>query len=97
MLKPMFDYVLVRRDEVQEKTSGGLIVADAAKEKPSTGTVVASGDGIITDKSYPERIPTGFKKGDRILFPRFMGMEVEWDGETLFMLKAENIMAKIEV
>lgn len=96
MLKPMFDYVLVRRDEVQEKTAGGLIVADSAKEKPSTGTVIDTGDGIITDKSYPNRIPTGFKAGDRVLFPRFMGMEVEWDGEQLFMLKADNIMAKIE-
>ena len=55
MLKPMFDFVLVRRDDVQEKTSGGLIIADTAKEQPSTGTVVATGDGVITDKSYPDR------------------------------------------
>lgn len=95
MLKPLFNYVLVKKDQTQEKSQGGILIADTSKEKPSTGVVIAVGDGLPATETGI-LIPTGFKEGERVLFPRFIGVDVEFDGEKYYMLRSTDIMAKIE-
>lgn len=95
MLKPLFNYVLVKKDQTQEKSQGGIIIADTSKEKPSTGIVIAVGEGIPATETGV-LIPTGFKEGDHVLFPRFIGIDVEFENEKYYMLRATDIMAKIE-
>lgn len=94
-LKPLFNYVIVMRDETQEKSKGGILIADTSKEKPSTGVVIGVGDGIPATETG-EIIPTGFEIGDKVLFPRFIGTEIEWGKETLYVMKNTDIMAKIK-
>jgi len=92
--KPLHDRVLVRRVESEEKTSGGLIIPDSAKEKPSEGEVVACGDGARKDSG--ELIAMGVKAGDRILFGKWSGTEVTIDGEELLIMKESDILGLIE-
>lgn len=94
-LKPLFNYVIVQRDETQEKSKGGILIADTSQEKPSTGTVVGVGDGIYATDTG-ELLPVGFSVGDRVLFPRFIGQEIEWGNEKLYVLRNTDIMAKIK-
>ena len=89
-LKPLHDRVLVRRVQSEEKTSGGLIIPDSAKEKPSEGEVVACGDGARKDNG--ELIAMAVKAGDRILFGKWSGTEVTVAGEELLMMKESDIM-----
>ncbi|WP_372573806.1 co-chaperone GroES [Ruegeria jejuensis] len=89
-LKPLHDRVLVRRVESEEKTAGGLIIPDSAKEKPSEGEVVAIGEGARKDSG--ELIAMSVKAGDRILFGKWSGTEVSIDGEELLMMKESDIM-----
>jgi chaperonin GroES len=89
-LKPLHDRVLVARTEGDEKTSGGLIIPDSAKEKPSEGTVVACGDGARKDSG--ELIPMAVATGDKILFGKWSGTEVTVDGQELLMMKESDIM-----
>ncbi|MAY86577.1 co-chaperone GroES [Arenibacterium halophilum] len=93
-LKPLHDRVLVRRVQSEEKTSGGLIIPDSAKEKPSEGEVVACGDGARKDNG--ELIAMAVKAGDRILFGKWSGTEVTVAGEELLMMKESDIMGIIE-
>lgn len=93
-LKPLHDRVLVRRTESEEKTAGGLIIPDSAKEKPAEGLVVAVGAGARDDDG--ERIALDVKEGDRILFGKWSGTEVTVDGEELLMMKESDIMGIIE-
>ena len=93
-LKPLHDRVLVRRVESEEKTSGGLIIPDSAKEKPSEGEVVACGEGARKDSG--ELISMSVKAGDRILFGKWSGTEVTLEGEELLMMKESDIMGIIE-
>jgi len=92
--KPLHDRVLVRRVESEEKTSGGLIIPDSAKEKPSEGVVVACGDGARKDSG--ELIAMGVVNGDRILFGKWSGTEVTVDGEELLIMKESDIMGILE-
>ena len=87
--KPLHDRVLVRRVESEEKTSGGLIIPDSAKEKPSEGEVVACGDGARKDSG--ELIEMAVSAGDRILFGKWSGTEVTIDGEELLIMKESDI------
>ena len=87
---PLHDRVLVRRLESEEKTAGGLIIPDSAKEKPSEGEVVAVGAGARDDDG--ERIPMDVKAGDRILFGKWSGTEITLDGEELLIMKESDIM-----
>ncbi|KRS16640.1 co-chaperone GroES [Roseovarius indicus] len=88
--KPLHDRVLVRRVESEEKTSGGLIIPDSAKEKPQEGEVVAVGAGTRDDDG--DRIALDVKAGDRILFGKWSGTEITLDGEELLIMKESDIL-----
>ena len=92
---PLHDRVLVRRIEGEDKTSGGLIIPDSAKEKPQEGEVISCGEGARKDSG--DLIPMGVKAGDRILFGKWSGTEVKIDGEDLLIMKESDIMGVIEV
>ena len=91
---PLHDRVLVRRLEGEEKTAGGLIIPDSAKEKPQEGEVVACGEGARKDSG--ELIPMAVKAGDRILFGKWSGTEVKIDGEDLLIMKESDILGVVE-
>lgn len=93
-LKPIQDRVLVRREDAEEKTSGGIIIPDTSKEKPSKGTVVAVGDGARDDKG--NIIPMTLKVNDKVFFTKWGGTEVKIDGEELLIMKESDILAIIE-
>ncbi|SFG42097.1 chaperonin GroES [Palleronia marisminoris] len=87
---PLHDRVLVRRVESDEKTKGGLIIPDSAKEKPQEGEVVAVGAGARDEDG--ERIAMDVKQGDRILFGKWSGTEITIDGEELLIMKESDIL-----
>ena len=89
-LKPLHDRVLVRRVESDEKTAGGLIIPDSAKEKPAEGLIVAAGEGARKDNG--ELIAMAVKEGDKILFGKLSGTEVTIDGEELLIMKESDIL-----
>jgi len=89
-LKPLHDRVLVRRTEGEEKTAGGLIIPDSAKEKPAEGVIVACGEGARKDSG--ELIEMAVKDGDRVLFGKWSGTEVSVDGEELLMMKESDVL-----
>ena len=91
---PLHDRVLVRRIEGEEKTKGGLIIPDTAKEKPSEGEVIAVGEGARKDSG--ELIPPAVKAGDRILFGKWSGTEVKLDGVEYLIMKESDIMGILE-
>ena len=89
-LKPLHDRVLVRRVESDEKTAGGLIIPDSAKEKPAEGLVVAAGEGARKDNG--ELIAMAVKEGDKILFGKWSGTEGTIDGEELLIMKESDVL-----
>ncbi|MFZ5752463.1 MAG: co-chaperone GroES [Pseudomonadota bacterium] len=91
--KPLHDRVVVKRVQSDEKTKGGLIIPDTAKEKPAEGEVVAVGEGARKDSG--ELIPMSVKKGDRILFGKWSGTEVTLNGEELLIMKESDILGII--
>ncbi|MBL4766645.1 MAG: co-chaperone GroES [Rhodobacteraceae bacterium] len=93
-LIPLHDRVLVRRTESEEKTSGGLIIPENAKEKPAEGVIVSVGAGLRDDDG--DRIALDVKAGDTVLFGKWGGTEVTVDGEELLMMKESDIMGIIE-
>src|ERR687894_1428941 len=92
--RPLHDRVLVRRVEAEEKTAGGIIIPDTAKEKPQEGEVIAVGAGTLNDRG--ELRPLDVKAGDRILFGKWSGTEVKLDGEELLIMKESDIMGVLE-
>jgi chaperonin GroES len=92
--RPLHDRVVVRRVEAEEKTSGGIIIPDTAKEKPMEGEVVACGPGARGDDGKVQ--PLDVKAGDRVLFGKWSGTEVKLDGEDLIIMKESDIMGIIE-
>ncbi len=92
--RPLHDRVLVRRLEEDERSSGGIIIPDTAKEKPMQGEVVAAGSGARNDKG--EITALDVKKGDFILFGKWSGSEVKIDGEDLVIMKESDILGIIE-
>lgn len=90
---PLHDRVVVRRTEGDEKTAGGLIIPDAAKEKPSEGEIVAAGAGLRDDAG--NRIAMDVKAGDKILFGKWSGTEIKIDGEDLLIMKESDILGVI--
>ncbi len=90
---PLHDRVVVRRVEGDDKTAGGLIIPDSAKEKPAEGIVVAVGAGARDEDG--DRIPMDVKEGDKILFGKWSGTEVTLDGEELLIMKESDIMGII--
>lgn len=89
-IKPLRDRVIVRRLEEEDKTKGGIIIPDTAKEKPQAGEVVAVGSGKILEDGKVQ--PLEVKAGDRVLFGKYSGTEVKIDGEELLMMKEEDIL-----
>jgi chaperonin GroES len=92
--KPLHDRVLVKRIEQEEKTKGGIIIPDTAKEKPQEGKVVAVGKGKITEDGKLQ--PLDVKKGDRVLFNKYSGTEVNVDGEEHLIIREEDVLAICE-
>ncbi len=90
---PLHDRVVVRRTEGDEKTSGGLIIPDSAKEKPAEGEIVSVGEGARKDSG--ELIPMGVKAGQTVLFGKWSGTEIKLDGEDLLIMKESDIMGII--
>lgn len=93
-LKPLNDRVLVLRIEEDEKTVGGIIIPDTAKEKPQEGKVVAVGPGKLDDEG--QRIPLDVKENDRVLFGKYAGNEVKIDGVEHIIMREDDILAIVE-
>ena len=92
--RPLHDRVLVRRVTAEEKTAGGIIIPDTAKEKPQEGEVVAVGPGTLNDRGGLR--PLDVKAGDRVLFGKWSGTEVKIDGQDLLIMKESDIMGIVE-
>ncbi len=92
--RPLHDRVVVRRIEQDEKTAGGIIIPDTAKEKPTEGEVLAVGSGVRDENG--ELQPLDVKAGDRILFGKWSGTEVELDGDELLIMKESDIMGVLK-
>ena len=91
--RPLHDRVLVRRVEAEEKTAGGIIIPDSAKEKPAEGEIVSAGEGVRDEGG--DRIPLDVKVGDRVLFGKWSGTEVSVGGEDLLIMKESDILGVI--
>jgi chaperonin GroES len=92
--RPLHDRVVIRRVEAEEKTTGGIIIPDTAKEKPMEGEVIAVGPGARDESGKVQ--PLDVKSGDRVLFGKWSGTEVKLDGEDLIIMKESDIMGIIE-
>ncbi len=92
--RPLHDRVVVKRVNAEEKTSGGIIIPDTAKEKPMEGEVVAVGPGARNEQGAV--VPLDVKAGDRVLFGKWSGTEVKIDGEELLIMKESDLMGIIE-
>jgi chaperonin GroES len=92
--RPLHDRVVIRRIDAEEKTTGGIIIPDTAKEKPMEGEVIAVGPGARNEEG--EIMALDVKSGDRILFGKWSGTEVKLDGEELLIMKESDIMGIIE-
>lgn len=93
-LKPLADRVLVRRLEVEEKTVGGIIIPDSAKEKPLKGQIVAAGPGKLDDNG--SRIVLGVKEGDAVLFAKYAGTEINIEGVDHLIMREDDILAVVD-
>ena len=93
-IRPLHDQVLVIRQESEQKTAGGIIIPDTAKEKPIEGKLVAVGPGKMGKDG--QRIPLEIKEGDRVLFGRYAGTEIKIDGVEHLMMRADDILGVLE-
>ncbi|MDR1026048.1 MAG: co-chaperone GroES [Lactobacillus sp.] len=93
-IRPLHDRVVVKRLDELTKTSGGIIIPDTAKEKPSEGIVEAVGNGLVTEDG--KIVPMSVKVGDRILFGKWAGTEAKIDGQDVLIIKESEILAVIE-
>jgi chaperonin GroES len=93
-LRPLGDKILVKRLEAESKTKSGIVLPDAAKEKPKRGTVLSVGEGRRTDKG--ERVVPSVKKGDQVIFASYAGTEIKLDGEELMIMSEDDILAIVE-
>ena len=93
-VKPLNDRVLVLRIDDEEKTSGGIIIPDSAKEKPQEGKVIAVGSGKLNESG--KRIPLDVKKNDRVLFSKYGGNEIQIEGVEHLILREDDILAVME-
>lgn len=94
MLKPLGDRIVIELIEAEEKTASGIVLPDTAKEKPQEGKVVAVGSGRVLDNG--ERIAPEVSVGDRIIFSKYAGTEVKYDGKEYLILRESDILAKVE-
>lgn len=92
--RPLHDRVLVRRIDAEEKTRGGIIIPDTAKEKPQEGEIVAAGPGARNEQG--QLVPPDVKPGDRVLFGKWSGTEVKIDGKDLLIMKESDLLGIVE-
>ena len=92
-VKPLHDRIIVKRLEEEEKTKGGIIIPDAAKEKPQEGRVIAVGDGKVLESG--QKAPLSVKVGDKILFGKYSGTEIKIDGDEHLILREDDVLAII--
>lgn len=92
-VRPLHDRVLVKRTNEEEKTKGGIIIPDTAKEKPAQGEIIAVGQGRITDDGKVRALDV--KKGDKVLFGKYAGTEIKIDGEEFLIMREEDIQAVV--
>ncbi|HHB75741.1 MAG TPA: co-chaperone GroES [Desulfobulbus sp.] len=93
-IRPLNDRILVKRLEEEEKTAGGIIIPDSAKEKPAEGEIIAIGPGKLNDAG--ERVAVDLKVGDRVLFSKYGGTDVKLDGEDYLIMREDDILGVIE-
>lgn len=93
-IRPLHDRLIVKRFEEEEKTKGGIIIPDNAKEKPQQGEVIAVGSGKILEDG--KKSPLEVKKGDRVLFGKYSGTEIKIDGNEYLMMREEDILGVVE-
>lgn len=93
-IKPLHDRVIVKRTQEEEKTKGGIIIPESAKEAPAEGTVVAAGPGKTDDSGKVHAL--GVKKGDRVIFSKYAGTEVKIEGEDHLIMREEDILGIIQ-
>lgn len=93
-IRPLHDRLIVKRTEEEEKTKGGIIIPDNAKEKPMQGEVIAVGSGKLLDDG--KRNPLEVKKGDKVLFGKYAGSEIKIEGEEYLMMREEDILGVVE-
>jgi chaperonin GroES len=93
-LRPLHDRILVRRIEEEEKTKGGLIIPDTAKEKPQEGKVIAVGEGRVSEDGTLR--PLDVHKGDRVLFTKYAGSEIEVGGDEHLIIREDDVLAVLE-
>jgi chaperonin GroES len=93
-IKPLNDRVLVLRIDEEEKTKGGIIIPDTAKEKPQEGKIIAVGPGKVTDEG--KKVPLDVKKNNRVLFGKYTGTEITIDGVEHLIMKEDDILAIVE-
>jgi chaperonin GroES len=93
-VKPLHDRLIIQTLEEEEKTKGGIIIPDTAKEKPVEGKVIAVGAGRI--KKDGTKMPLEIKKGDRVLYAKYAGTEIKIDGEDYLMMREDDILAVVE-
>ena len=93
-IRPLNDRILVKRLESEEKTAGGIIIPDSAKEKPAEGEIVALGPGKLNDKG--ERVTLDLQVGDRVLFSKYGGTDVKYDGQDYLIMREDDILCVVE-
>lgn len=93
-IRPLHDRLIVKRFDEEEKTKGGIIIPDNAKEKPMQGEVIAVGNGKVLDDG--KKSPLEVKKGDRVLFGKYAGTEIKVDGNEYLMMREEDILGILE-
>jgi len=93
-LVPLDDRIVIKQSEAEEKTSGGIILPDTAKEKPQRGKIIAVGPGKMTEKG--KRCEMSVKKGDEVIYAKYLGNEVQIDGEKYVILHENDILGVIE-
>jgi chaperonin GroES len=92
--RPLHDRVVVRRIDAEEKTAGGIIIPDTAKEKPQEGQIVAAGPGARNEQG--QLVPLDVKPGDRVLFEKWSGTEVKIEGQDLLIMKESDLLGVVE-
>ena len=93
-LRPLGDKILIKRVEAESKTKSGIVLPDAAKEKPKRGKVLSVGEGRRNDKG--ERVAPAVKKGDEVIFTSYAGTEIKLDGEELMIMSEDDVLAIVE-
>ncbi len=92
-LKPLGDRLIVRAIEEEEKTASGIVLPDTAKEKPQKGKVLAVGDGKLDDNG--KRVPLEVKEGDEVVYSKYGGTEIPYEGEDVLVLRESDVLAKV--